>query len=282
MATTARKLTDVLPLATTSPRQIPQIGLGTYLSPPERTFNSCLAALKAGYRQVDTGQYYENEGEVGQAIQQSGIPREEVFVTTKILFAGESVEENYASCIKSVEKLGGYVDCFLIHSPSPGPQKRKEMWLALEKLYQEGKAKSIGVSNFGVGQIEGLKGAGSVWPPHVLQIELHPWTQQKEVVKYCEEKGIVVQAYCPIVRNQKADDADLVSIAKKHGVTPNQVLIRWSIQKGWVSLPKSDSPERISSNADIYGFHLDDQDMDLLNAKDEGPAGALVMAVDNS
>jgi diketogulonate reductase-like aldo/keto reductase len=174
MATTARKLTDVLPLATTSPRQIPQIGLGTYLSPPERTLNSCLAALKAGYRQVDTGQYYENEGEVGQAIQQSGIPREEVFVTTKILFAGESVEENYASCIKSVEKLGGYVDCFLIHSPSPGPQKRKEMWLALEKLYQEGKAKSIGVSNFGVGQIEGLKGAGSVWPPHVLQIEVSP------------------------------------------------------------------------------------------------------------
>ena len=106
--------------------------------------------------------------------------------------------------------------------------------------------------------------------------------QQKEVVKYCEEKGIVVQAYCPIVRNQKANDADLVSIAKKHGVTPNQVLIRWSIQKGWVSLPKSDSPERISSNADIYGFHLDDQEMASLNAKDEGPAGALVMAVDNS
>jgi diketogulonate reductase-like aldo/keto reductase len=172
MSSTTRKITDVLPLSTTPQRHIPQLGLGTYLSPPERTLNSCLAALKAGYRQVDTGQYYENEAEVGQAIEQSGIPRGEVFVTTKILTAGASVEENYESCIASAKKLGGYVDCFLIHSPSPGPEKFGQMWLALEKLYHEGKAKSIGVSNFGIGQIEALKGVGSVWPPHVLQIEV--------------------------------------------------------------------------------------------------------------
>lgn len=111
--------------------------------------------------------------------------------------------------------------------------------------------------------------------------QLHPWNQQKEVVKYCQDNGIVIQAYCPIVRNQKADDEDLVAISKKHGVTPNQVLIRWSIQKGFVCLPKSDSPERIKLNADIYGFELDDGDMARLDKKDQGKDGAIVMAVIN-
>jgi len=282
MSATERHTTDTLALSTAHERRIPQLGLGTYLSPPDRTRNSCLAAFKAGYRQVDTGQYYENEAEVGQAIKQSGIPREEIFVTTKILTAGSSVEENYASCVQSVNKIGGYVDCFLIHSPSPGPQKRAEMWLALERLYEEGKARSIGVSNFGIGQIEGLKGVGTVWPPHVLQIELHPWAQQKEVVQYCKEKKIVIQAYCPIVRNQKAQNKGLVAIAEKHGVTPNQILIRWGIQKGWVSLPKSDTPERIQLNADIYTFDLGHEDMEVLNSFDEGASGAIVMAVDNT
>jgi len=281
MSTATRSIGDTLALSTTPERHIPQLGLGTYLSPPQRTLNSCLAAFQAGYRQVDTGQYYENESEVGQAIQQSSIPREDIFVTTKILTAGASVEENYASCLESVNKIGGYVDCFLIHSPSPGPKTCGEMWLALEKLYDEGKAKAIGVSNFGIVQIEKLKGVGSVWPPHVLQIELHPWTQQRELVQYCEKNGIVVQAYCPIVRNQKADNKKLVSIAEKHSVTPNQVLIRWSVQKGWVSLPKSDTPERIRLNADIYNFELDNNDTETLNGLDEGERGAIVMVAKN-
>lgn len=311
MSATERNIADTLVLSTTPERHIPQLGLGTYLSPPDRTLNSCLAAFKVGYRQVDTGQYYENEEEVGRAIKQSGIPREEIFVTTKILTAGTSVEENYESCLQSVNKLGGFVDCFLIHSPSPGPQRRGELWLALERLYQEGKAKSIGVSNFGIGQIEELKGVGNVWPPHVLQIEvsppcvacvlrlldpmvssslshyprdeqLHPWTQQTEVVQYCKSNGIVVQAYCPIVRNQKADEKHLVALAEKHGVSPNQILIRWSVQKGWVSLPKSDTPERIRSNADIYNFSLSNEDMEVLDGLDEGASGAIVMVVDNA
>lgn len=111
--------------------------------------------------------------------------------------------------------------------------------------------------------------------------QLHPWNQQKEIVKYCQDNGIVIQAYCPIVRNQKADDEQLVSISNKHGVAPNQVLIRWSIQRGFVSLPKSDNPERIRLNGDVYGFHLDDDDMGVLNALDQGKNGAIVMAVIN-
>ncbi|PSR99251.1 NADP-dependent oxidoreductase domain-containing protein [Coniella lustricola] len=273
-----------LVLNTASPVAIPQLGLGTYLSPPERTLASCLAALQtAGYRHIDTAQYYANEREVGQALAQSGLPRDQVFVTTKILTPGGSVDETYAACLESVQRIGGgHVDLFLIHSPSPGVDKCRDVWRALERLHDEGKAKAIGVSNFGIQQIEALKGAGKVWPPHVNQIELHPWLQQKEIVRYCHDKGIVIEAYCPIARNQKADNKQLLSIADKYGVTPNQVLIRWSLQKGWVCLPKSDSPDRIKLNADVYGFSLDDKDMDLLNSLDEGPKGALVMAVNNS
>lgn len=131
----------------------------------------------SGCCSVDTAQYYQNEAEVGDAIRQSGLARGDVFVTTKVLTPGDTVEATYAACVASVEKIGGgggdsYVDCFLIHSPNVGEAKRREMWLALERLYREGRARVIGVSNFGIGQIEGLKGVGEVWPPHVNQIEV--------------------------------------------------------------------------------------------------------------
>ncbi|KAJ0124397.1 ldo-keto reductase [Diaporthe amygdali] len=285
MAPTNRTITDALPIPNSPTNQrMPQLGFGTYLSPPELTLRSCLAALKAGYRHIDTAQYYQNEAEVGQAIQQSGLRREDVFVTTKVLTPGDSVDANYASCLESVEKIGGkggYVDCFLIHSPNVGEAKRKELWLALERLHREGRARAIGTSNFGKGQIEGLRGIGEVWPPHVNQIELHPWHQQREIVQYCNDNGIIVQAYCPIVRNQKADDPTLAGIARDHGVTPNQVLIRWGLQKGWVSLPKSDNPDRIRLNADVFGFDLSVDEEVLLDGLDQGAAGGLVQTVNN-
>jgi diketogulonate reductase-like aldo/keto reductase len=176
MAPTSRSITDALPIlnSTTSTR-VPQLGFGTYLSPPELTLRSCLTALQAGYRHIDTAQYYQNEAEVGEAIRQSGLERGDVFVTTKVLTPGDTPDATYAACLESVEKIGGsggYVDCFLIHSPNVGEAKRKEMWLALERLYREGRARAIGTSNFGRGQIEGLKGVGEVWPPHVNQIEV--------------------------------------------------------------------------------------------------------------
>ncbi|CAN8104299.1 unnamed protein product [Discula destructiva] len=283
MASSQRSIAETLPLPTSPAAiSIPQLGLGTYLSPPDQTFASCLHALRAGYRHIDTGQYYANEHEVGRAIEASGVPRDQVFVSTKILETGDSVDEDYAKALESVGKLGGYVDLFLIHSPNCGAVKMAELWLALERLYKEGKARAIGVSNFGVGEIEQLKSVGEVWPPHANQIELHPWCQQKEAVEFCEKNSIVLQAYCPIVRNQKADFPPLGKIATKHDVSPNQVLIRWCLQRGWVCLPKSDDPERICTNASVYHFELDNEDMAVLNGLDEGQKGAIVMAVSST
>ena len=165
-----------LPLPNTS-IQIPQLGFGVYRSPTNVCVASCLAALKAGYRHIDTAQFYANETEVGEAVAQSGLKRSDIFLTTKILSAGGSVDASYKKCVESVKKLdpseNGYVDLFLIHSPNAGSKARKEMWLALEKLYEEGKAKSIGVSNWGIGHIDEIKEYGKVvFPPHVNQIEV--------------------------------------------------------------------------------------------------------------
>jgi diketogulonate reductase-like aldo/keto reductase len=156
--------------------RIPQLGFGVYLSPASVCTKSCLSALEAGYRHIDTAQYYANEAEVGTAIRDSGLPRSEVFVTTKILSAEGSVEKSYEKCVESVKKIDsgkeGYVDLFLIHSPNPGREARRELWLALEKLLEEGRTRAIGVSNFGIAHIEELKSYGKTWPPHVNQIEV--------------------------------------------------------------------------------------------------------------
>jgi diketogulonate reductase-like aldo/keto reductase len=178
-----RSQSDTLPLANSV--EIPQLGFGVYLSPPEVCVNSCLTALEAGYRHIDTAQYYGNEAEVGQAVQKSDIDRKDVFLTTKVLEAAGSVDLTYAKCVESIKKLdpeSGHVDLFLIHSPNPGAAKRKEMWQALERLYEEGKAKSIGVSNFGIKHIDELKQFAKVWPPHVNQIEVRP--QAEYITRY--------------------------------------------------------------------------------------------------
>ncbi|KIX10054.1 uncharacterized protein Z518_01135 [Rhinocladiella mackenziei CBS 650.93] len=283
-------LTDTLPLPNSSVR-IPRLGFGVYQSSPSVCVQSCLSALQTGYRHIDTAQFYGNEAQVGEAVRKSGLPRSEIFVTTKILSAGGSVEKSYQKCVDSVNKIDpgqnegggeGYVDLFLIHSPNAGSKARKEMWLALEKLYEEGRAKSIGVSNFGVGHIEEMKGYAKVWPPQVNQIELHPWCQQRTITKYCEQKGIVIEAYSPLVRNYKANDTTLVSIAKKYNRSTAQILIRYCLQKNWVPLPKSDKTERIKQNADVYGFEIAAGDMDTLDALNKGEAGAIVQAVRNS
>lgn len=179
-----RTITDTLRLA--SARPIPQLGFGVYKSPPELCIQSVLTALRYGYRHIDTAQYYANEAEVGQAVQMTElVKREDVFLTTKILSPEESVEANYQKCVESVRKLDagddgrdGYVDLFLIHSPNcGGAENRKMLWQALERLHKEGKAKSIGVSNFGIQHLEELKAFAQVWPPHVNQIEVRTFSQ---------------------------------------------------------------------------------------------------------
>ncbi|KKY27196.1 putative aldo-keto reductase [Phaeomoniella chlamydospora] len=304
-------LTDTFPLPNTTIR-IPQLGFGVYRSNPSQTVESCLTALRVGYRHIDTAQFYGNETQVGEAIAKSGIPRSELFITTKILSAGGSVEKSYEKCVESVNKIsngeeGGYVDLFLVHSPNSGAMKRKEMWLALEKLYQERKVKSLGVSNYGIKHIEEMKEYATIWPPHVNQIEvsssistplskkppfhttdpnplplkLHPWNQQPEITSYCAQNNILISAYCPLVRQYKANDETLVSLAKKYNVSTNQILVRYCLQKDWIPLPKSDNPERIKLNADVYGFEIEEEDMRVLNGLDQGAAGAVVQVVDN-
>ncbi|KAL8934267.1 MAG: hypothetical protein Q9216_005989 [Gyalolechia sp. 2 TL-2023] len=280
-------LTSTIPIVNSPSLSMPRLGFGIYQSPRSVCVNSCLTALRAGYRHIDSAQFYRNESEMGEAVRQSGIPRSDVFLTTKILASGGSPEKTYQKCLESVNNIdpseNGYVDLFLIHSPSSGSAGRKELWQALERLVEEKKVKSIGVSNFGIGHIEEMKAFAKIWPPQVNQIELHPWNQQREIVQYCHTHKIIIQAYCPLVRNMKAYDETLVSIAKKHGKTTGQTLIRYCLQKGWVPLPKSDTPSRIEANADVYGgFELDGEDMSRLDGLDQGAQGAIVQAVDNS
>ncbi|KAI9849782.1 MAG: hypothetical protein M1838_006248 [Thelocarpon superellum] len=275
-------LTDLLPLPNSSVK-IPQLGFGVYKSPRSVCVQSCLTALRAGYRHIDTAQYYGNEEDVGEAVRQSKLPRSSIFITTKIISAAGSPEKSYQRCAESVEKvaLDGYVDLFLVHSSSGGPSGRKEKWQALERLYDEGKTKSIGVSNYGVGHIEEMKAYAKVWPPHVNQIELHPWCQQRTIVDYCNKHGIIIEAYSPLVRNQKAGDPTVKSLAEKYKTSEPHILIRYCLQKGWVPLPKSDTPSRIESNADVYGFNIEASDMSLLDGLDQGARGAIVQAVTN-
>ncbi|OJD32373.1 alcohol dehydrogenase [Diplodia corticola] len=277
-------ISSTLPLPD-SPAQIPRLGFGVYKSTAETCIRSCLTALKAGYRHIDTAQFYANEEQVGQAVKESGIPRSEIYITTKIMTASSDVPATYQRIADSVRKLDdrpdGYVDLFLIHNASTSPEGNKIMWLALEQAKTEGKVRDIGVSNAGKQHIEAMKDYAKVWPPAVNQIELHPWNQQREAVKYSQSQGIVVEAYCPLVRNMKADDKTLLSVAEKHNKTAAQVLIRYCLQKDWVPLPKSDTPSRIEANADVFCFELDAKDMETLDNLDEGPWGAIVKAVDN-
>jgi diketogulonate reductase-like aldo/keto reductase len=176
MSANKLNINSTLPISS-SKYKIPQIGFGVYLSPPEKCVNSCLKALEAGYRHIDTAQYYENESSVGNALQQGKVPREEVYITTKILSAGNDAESTYKKVAESVEKLagkGGYVDLFLIHTPNGGPEARKLMWQALEKAKQEGLVRDIGVSNYGIQHMEEIKSIGKVWPPVINQIEARP------------------------------------------------------------------------------------------------------------
>lgn len=167
-------ITDLLQLPNSTVR-IPRLGFGVYRSPTHQCVKSCLKALEVGYRHIDTAQFYGNESEVGEALRTSDLPREQIFATTKILSPAGSVEATYDKLLESVEKIGGpggYVDLFLIHSASSGPSGRKQLWQALERLHEEGRARSIGVSNYGIQHIEEMKAYAKVWPPHVNQIEV--------------------------------------------------------------------------------------------------------------
>jgi diketogulonate reductase-like aldo/keto reductase len=251
---------------------LPRLGFGVYKA--EDAVADVTNALKAGYRHIDSAQWYENEEEVGRAVRASDIPRDEIFITTKIDIKMKDPKEAASSIDASLKKAGlDYFDLFLVHDPNGGKHVRLGKYQALLDAQKEGKIRTVGVSNYGPKHIEEIVEAGLPLPA-VNQVELHPFNQQKAIVSYCQSKNIIVQAYCPLIRGAMSDQT-LISIAQKHGRDPAQILLRWSLQHGFVPLPKSSTPSRIVSNANLYDFELDEEDMRKLDGLDKGKAGSI-------
>lgn len=255
-----------LPLAGGS--RIPVLGLGVYQLPAgEPTRRAVMAALAAGYRHVDTARVYDNEADVGRAIRESGVPRDQVFVTTKLWNTDHGFERAVRACEASLQRLGlCYIDLYLIHWPVA--RLRNETWRALVKLRDDGKCRAIGVSNYTVRHLEELAASSDVLPA-VNQIEVHPFLFPRDIVAWCRERGVVVEAYSPLTHGHRLGDSRVAAIAEAARRTPAQVLLRWSVQHGFVALPKSRKPARIVENADVFDFRLTTEQMQSLDALDE-------------
>jgi diketogulonate reductase-like aldo/keto reductase len=262
----AHVATASLPLLTGA--RIPQVGLGVWQTPRGVTQAAVTAALQGEYRHVDTAMIYRNEEDVGRAVRESGVPRAEVFVTTKLWNADQGFDPALRAFDASLARLGlEYVDLYLIHWPVAG--RRLDSWRALERIHAEKRARAIGVSNFMKPHLEELLARASVVPA-ANQIELTPFLQRRETVSFCQEHGIVVEAYSPLTRGERLGHPVVVDVARGAGRTPAQVLLRWGIQHGFVVLPKSANPARIAENAALFDFVLDAGAMARLDALDEG------------
>lgn len=250
-------LTSTIP--TNQTISVPLLGLGVWKSRPKECFDAVKSALEVGYRHIDTAAIYGNEADVGRAIDESGIKRSEIFLVTKLWNADQGFEEAQKAIDVSLKKLGtDYVDMYLIHFPVSG--KRKESWKALEKIKKEGKAKSIGVSNFMVTHLKELLNETDIIPA-MNQVEYHPFLQDTKLKEYCEKNGILLEAYSPLAHGQKLEDERVTKLAKKYNKSNAQILIRWSLQSGNVVIPKSKNPIRIKENADVFDFTLSQDDM---------------------
>lgn len=249
--------------------EMPVLGLGVWQSAPgEETRRAVAEALAAGYRHVDTARAYRNEADVGAAVRESGLPRREVFVTTKLWNADHGYDKALRAVDASLEALGmEQVDLYLVHWPVE--DLRNDTWRAMEAILAGGKARAIGVSNYTVRHLDELLGRAKV-PPSVNQVEFSPFLFQRGLLEHCRKSGIQLEAYGPLVRGHKMDHPQLQQIAKKHARTPAQVLLRWGLQHGLVVIPKSVRPERIRENADVFGFALDREDVATLDGLDEG------------
>lgn len=245
--------------------QMPWVGLGVYkVKEGEEVKNAVRTALEIGYRHIDTAAFYENEEGVGQAIRESGIPREQVFVTTKVWNTDQGYETTLKAFDTSLKKLGfDYVDLYLVHWPVKG--KYKETYKALEKLYKDGYVRAIGVSNFQIHHLQDVLADCEI-KPMVNQVEYHPRLTQKELHAFCRENGIQLEAWSPLMRGEILNEPTIVEIGKKYGKTPAQVVLRWDLQNGVVTIPKSVTPTRIKENADLFDFSLTDEEMKQIDA----------------
>ena len=251
--------------------QIPQFGFGVFQIEPSRTAEAVRMAFDAGYRHIDTAQGYGNEEGVGQAVRESALPREELFVTTKLINNRHGHDEAIAALDESLQKLGlDYVDLYLIHWPRPHADRYIETWRAFEKILSDGKARSIGVSNFQVPHLDRLAAeTGTV--PAVNQIELHPLLQQSQLRDYHREHGIATEAWSPIGKGgDLLREERLVSLGDKYGKSPAQIVLRWQIQLDNIVFPKSVTPSRVRENIDVFDFELSDDDMATIGELDSG------------
>lgn len=244
--------------------QMPLLGLGLYKATGENEAeNAIKAAVENGYRLFDTASQYKNEENVGRGIAQCGVPRDELFVTTKIWNNAQRLGDVQGSFERSLDRLGlDYIDLYLVHWPVPGCFLNT--WKEMETILATGRAHSIGVSNFEIRHLEELKRVSGIVPA-VNQIECHPLCYNKELIEYCQGNGIQVQAYAPLARGAYLDHDVLCVLGTKYAHTPAQVGLRWAVQKGISIIPKSVTPERIASNARIFDFTIDQEDMDLLD-----------------
>ena len=245
---------------------IPIIGLGVFQSPAGGvTKQAILDSLEAGYRHIDTARIYGNEVDVGKAVAECGLPREDIFVTTKLWNA----DQGYESTLNAFEISQGkmdldYIDLYLMHWPVEG--RRLESWTAMEELFAKGRCRSIGVSNFMVHHLEELLQKAHVVPA-INQIEMSPYNylQRKETLDLCDSAGIVIEAYSPLTKGKKLKDSRLVETAVKYGKTTAQLLIRWALEKHYVVLPKSVNKDRIIENADVFDFTISEEDLAIMD-----------------
>jgi 2,5-diketo-D-gluconate reductase A len=250
--------------------QIPQFGFGVFQIPSEETAQAVRTALETGYRHIDTAQLYGNEAGVGAGIAESGLAREDVFVTTKLAIDAHGHDNAITALEGSLRRFGfDYVDLYLIHWPLPGKDNYVPTWQGLEDILRAGKARAIGVSNFQPAHLDRLAEETSTVPA-VNQIELHPALQQAELRDYHRAHGIATQAWSPLARADVLGDPVLTGLAEKHGRTAAQIVLRWHVQLGNIVFPKSVSPERMRQNIDVFGFELDDEDMGEIGRLDEG------------
>ena len=253
--------------------EIPWLGLGVFQSEPGAVTRAAVRdALEAGYRAIDTAAMYGNEADVGAAVRASGLPREAVFVTTKLWHTDHGFDRALRAGRASAERLGlGAIDLYLIHWPrANSPDERIESWRALVRLKEEGVCRSIGVSNYTVRHLEELRAHSDVVPA-VDQVEFHPFVYDPELLGYCEAHGIRLEAWSPLTRGRRLDDPTVASIAAAHHRTPAQVLIRWGFEHGIVEIPKSVHRERIRENAQVFDFSLSAREVGALDGLRGGP-----------
>jgi 2,5-diketo-D-gluconate reductase A len=250
--------------------EIPQLGFGVFQVPPEDTQATVEEALAVGYRHIDTAAAYRNEAGVGAALRASGIPRDEVFLTTKLWNSQQGYDSTMQAFEKSLERLGtDDVDLYLIHWPVPTEDRYLDTWRAFERIHQEGRSRTIGVSNFRVEDLERLKEEAELLPT-VNQIELHPRLQQAELRAWHADNGVATEAWSPLAQGALLDEPTIEAIAAERDRTPAQVILRWHLQLGNVVFPKSATPGRIRENFELFDFELSEEEMAAIGRLDAG------------